>query len=62
MQGALYFPNATLNLSGAANNRNIDYMVLVAKTINISTNVNFQSVYNTLPSGYSPVRTAALIQ
>ena len=62
VQGALYFPNATLNLSGAANNRNIDYMVLVAKTINISTNVNFQSVYNTLPSSYSPVRTAALIQ
>jgi Flp pilus assembly protein TadG len=62
VQGALYFPNATLNLSGAANNRNIDYMVLVAKTINVSTNVNFQSVYNTLPSGYSPVRTAALIQ
>jgi Flp pilus assembly protein TadG len=62
VQGALYFPNATLNLSGAANNRNIDYMVLVAKTINISTNVSFQSVYNTLPNGYSPVRTAALIQ
>jgi Flp pilus assembly protein TadG len=60
MQGALYFPNATLTLSGAG--RNSAYMLLVAKTLDINTNVSFQSVYSTLPNGYSPVRTAALIQ
>ena len=62
VEGALYFPNATLNLDGAANNRNIEYMVLVAKTLNIRTNVSFLSDYSSLPHGYSPVRTASLIQ
>jgi Flp pilus assembly protein TadG len=61
VQGALYFPNATLNVSGAARSGNLDYMLLVAQTINISTNVSFQSVYNTLPNG-SPIRGTALIE
>jgi hypothetical protein len=62
MQGALYFPNATLTLSGAANNGNIQYMLLVAKTLNINTNVTFASNFASLPNGYSPVRTSALVQ
>jgi hypothetical protein len=60
MQGALYFPNATLTMSGAGNNA--AYMLLVAKTLNLNTNINFASDYTSLPNGYSPVRTAALIQ
>jgi hypothetical protein len=62
MEGALYFPNATLNLRGAANSGNIDYMVLVAKSLNISTKVSFLSNYSALPRGYSPVRTTALVE
>jgi Flp pilus assembly protein TadG len=62
VEGALYFPNATLNLNGAANNRNIDYMLLVAKSLNIATNVSFTSNYSSLPNGYSPLRTAALVE
>jgi Flp pilus assembly protein TadG len=62
MEGALYFPNATLNLKGAANNGNIDYMVLVAQSLNISTTVRFSSNYASLPNGYSPVRTTALVE
>jgi Flp pilus assembly protein TadG len=66
MQGALYFPNATLNLDGASSNAatpgNINYMILVAKSLNIATPVNFPSTYLGLPNGYSPVRTTALIQ
>jgi putative Flp pilus-assembly TadE/G-like protein len=62
MEGALYFPNATLNLRGSANNGNIDYMVLVAKSLNISTRVSFASNYSALPRGYSPVRTTALVE
>jgi hypothetical protein len=61
LQGALYFPNATLNLNGGANGT-AQYMLLVAKTLNINTNVNFPSNYSLLPKGYSPVRTTALIQ
>ena len=61
MEGALYFPGATLNLDGASNNRNIDYMLLVANTLNINTSVSFPSDYNTLPNG-SPIRTTVLIQ
>ena len=62
MEGALYFPNATLNLAGAANNADIDYMILVAKSLNITTTVNNLSNYSSLPNGYSPVRTTALVQ
>jgi Flp pilus assembly protein TadG len=61
LQGALYFPNATLNLNGGANNT-AQYMLLVAKSLNIRTNVRFPSNYTSLANGYSPVRTTALIQ
>jgi hypothetical protein len=59
MQGALYFPNATLTMSGAG--RNAAYMLLVAKTLNINTNITSTSDYGSLPNG-SPIRTTALIQ
>ncbi|HUE44456.1 MAG TPA: hypothetical protein VMP12_12855, partial [Candidatus Sulfotelmatobacter sp.] len=62
MQGALYFPNATLNLNGAANSANIQYMLLVAQSLNIATSVSFLSDYSSLPNGYSPVRTASLVE
>jgi Flp pilus assembly protein TadG len=62
MNGALYFPNATLNLDGAASNRRINYMILVAKSLNIATAVNNNSNYASLPSGYSPIRSTALVQ
>ncbi len=60
IQGALYFPNATLTMSGAGNNA--AYMLLVAETLHLNTNINFASDYSSLPNGYSPVRTATLIQ
>jgi hypothetical protein len=64
LQGALYFPNATLNLNGGANGAvsGSQYMLLVAKTLNLNTNVNFVSNYNSLPNQYSPIRTSALVQ
>jgi hypothetical protein len=61
LQGAFYFPNATLNLNGGANGTS-QYMLLVAKTLHINTNVNFPSDYGSLPNGYSPIRTSVLIQ
>lgn len=60
MQGALYFPNATLTMAGAGNNA--AYMLLVAGTLNLNTNINFTSNYSSLTNGYSPVRTSTLIQ
>ena len=59
LQGALYFPNATLTMSGAGTGA--QYMLLVAKTLNINTAINFTSNYGTLPNG-SPIRTSTLIQ
>ncbi len=59
MQGALYFPNATLTMSGAG--KNAAYMLLVASTLNLNTNITSNSDYNSLPNG-SPIRTTALIQ
>jgi Flp pilus assembly protein TadG len=61
LQGALYFPNATLNLNGGANGT-AQYMLLVAKTLNLNTNVNFTSNYNSLPNATSPIRTSVLVQ
>jgi Flp pilus assembly protein TadG len=60
LQGALYFPNATLNLNGGANGT-AAYMLLVAKTLNLNTNVNFLSNYTSLPNG-SPVHTSVLVE
>jgi Flp pilus assembly protein TadG len=63
LQGALYFPNSTLTMNGAANNTtNSQYLLLVAKTLNLHTNVSTNSSYLALPNQYSPVRTTALIE
>jgi Putative Flp pilus-assembly TadE/G-like len=64
LQGALYFPNATLNLNGGANGASSgsDYMLLVAHTLNLNTNVNFPSNYRSLLNATSPIRTSVLVQ
>jgi Flp pilus assembly protein TadG len=64
LQGALYFPNATLNLNSGANGAvsGSQYMLLVAKTLNLNTNVNFASNYGSLPNATSPIRTSVLVQ
>lgn len=64
LQGALYFPNATLNLNGGANGAasGSQYMLLVAQTLNLNTNVNFLSNYNSLPNATSPIRTSVLVE
>lgn len=61
VQGALYFPNATLTMAGAGNNGNSAYMMLVANTLQINTNVTSPSNYGSLANG-SPIRTTALVQ
>jgi Flp pilus assembly protein TadG len=61
VQGALYFPNATLTMSGAGNNANSAYMMLVANTLHIQTNVTSTSNYGSLVNG-SPIRTTVLVQ
>ena len=62
LQGALYFPNATLTMNGAGNSGASQYLILVAKTLNLHTNITSTSNYSSLPNGYSPVRTTALVQ
>jgi Flp pilus assembly protein TadG len=62
LQGALYFPNATLTMNGAGNSGTSQYLLLVAKTLNLHTNITTTSNYISLPNQYSPVRTAALIE
>ena len=59
LTGGLYFPGATINLNGAINNPN--YLIVVAKTINVNTNVTTQSSYLSLPNG-SPIKAATLVQ
>ena len=62
LQGALYFPNATLTMNGAGNSGASQYLILVAKTLNLHTNITSTSNYSSLPNGYSPVRTTALVE
>jgi hypothetical protein len=59
LTGGLYFPGTTINLNGAINNP--AYLIIVAKTINVNTNVTSQSNYNSLPNG-SPIKAAMLVQ
>jgi Flp pilus assembly protein TadG len=61
LQGALYFPNATLTMNGAGNNPTSQYLLLVAKTLNLQTDISSTSNYSSLPNG-SPIRSTALIQ
>jgi hypothetical protein len=58
-QGALYFPGATLTINGGGTGA--QYMILVANTIHINSNVNFTSNYGSLPNG-APIKAATLVQ
>ncbi len=59
LQGAFYFPNATLNMNGAGTGA--AYMIFVAKTLNLNTNINFSSDYTSLANG-SPIKSAVLVE
>jgi hypothetical protein len=59
LQGALYFPGATLKIDGAGTGA--QYMIMVAKTIQINNNVSFNSDYHTLANG-SPIKASTLVQ
>jgi hypothetical protein len=58
-QGALYFPGATLTINGGGTGAK--YMILVADTIHINSNVSFTSNYGSLPNG-APIKAATLVQ
>ncbi len=59
LQGALYFPGATLTMNGAGTGA--AYMILVAKTLNLDTNISFNSNYTSLANG-SPIKGAVLVE
>ncbi len=59
LTGALYFPGATLNMDGAGTGA--AYMILVAKSLNLNTNIDFTSNYTTLANG-SPIKGAVLVE
>jgi len=59
LQGAFYFPGATLNMNGAGNNA--AYMIFVAQTLNFNTDISFTSDYSSLANG-SPIKSAVLVE
>jgi Putative Flp pilus-assembly TadE/G-like len=59
LQGALYFPGATLNLSNTGSLA--AYTLAVAKTLSLGGTVNFGSNFSTLPGG-SPIKNAVLVE
>jgi hypothetical protein len=59
LQGALYFPDATLNLSNTGNSA--AYSLAVAKALTLTGTVNFASNFTSLPGG-SPIRNAVLVE
>jgi hypothetical protein len=59
LQGALYFPDATLNLSNTGNSA--AYSLAVAKTLTLTGTVNFASNFTSLPAG-SPIQNAVLVE
>jgi hypothetical protein len=59
LQGAFYFPTATLNIDGAASDA--AYMAFVAQSLNINTTVRFPSDYSSLTNG-SPIKTAVIVE
>jgi hypothetical protein len=59
LTGALYFPGATLTMNGAGTGA--AYMILVAKTLDLNTNINFTSNYTSLANG-SPIKGAVLVE
>jgi hypothetical protein len=58
LNGALYFPGATLNLGG---NLSSNYAILVAQVIHFNGNFGIGADYNSLPDG-SPIKSAVLVQ
>jgi hypothetical protein len=58
-QGALYFPGADLHMNGGGTGAG--YMILVARTLHLNTNISFNSNYNSLANG-SPIKAATLVQ
>jgi hypothetical protein len=59
LQGTLYFPDATLNLSNTGNSA--AYSLAVAKTLALTGTVSFNSNFSTLPGG-SPIQSAVLVE
>jgi hypothetical protein len=59
LQGALYFPQAALNLNntgaGAA------YTIAVAQSLTLGGGTNFPADYSSLPGG-SPIKDAVLVE
>jgi hypothetical protein len=49
-------------MNGAGNNGASQYLLFVAKTLNLHTNISTFSNYRSLPNGYSPIRSTALIE
>jgi len=59
LQGALYFPDATLNLANTGTLAN--YTLAVAKSLSFTGTVNFGSNFSSLPGG-SPIKNAVLVE
>jgi hypothetical protein len=58
LNGALYFPSATLTMGGNASST---YTIIVAQVINFTGNIGIGADYSSLPEG-SPVKAAVLVQ
>ncbi len=59
LQGALYFPDATLNLSNTGTTA--AYTIVVAKSLSFAGTVNLTSNYSSLAGG-SPIKSAVLVE
>jgi hypothetical protein len=59
LQGALYFPDATLNLANTGTLA--AYTLAVAKSLSFTGTVNFGSNFSSLPGG-SPIKNAVLVE
>jgi Flp pilus assembly protein TadG len=59
LEGALYFPSATLNLSNTGTGA--DYTIAVANHLSLTGTTHFPADYTPLPGG-SPLKTAVLVE
>jgi Putative Flp pilus-assembly TadE/G-like len=59
LEGALYFPSATLTIG--ATGSNAAYTIAVAKTLDFGGALNFPSDFSSLPNG-SPIKNAVLVE
>jgi Flp pilus assembly protein TadG len=59
LQGAFYFPSAQLTINGAANKA--AYMIFVARSLELNSNVSFPGDYSSL-SGGSPIKSAVIVE